>query len=249
VHPDLERLVKLQALDLELQRLTHIVENEAERRQAMESALDQQRSAVAAIRERANALQNDRRVLEKDLAQVQGRLSKYKDQLMEVKTNKEYHAMQTEIATAEAEVRKHEDRILEAMVDGDTISTELRDAEKALAGAETQARTNIARLGEETAAAQQQLTAERAVRDGVARGLPPATLSLYQTLTTHRGLAVVEARDGHCSACHVRLRPKVYQEVRRNDTTLRCDSCGRILYYVPPRTAADSAAPPPTTGS
>jgi len=54
-----------------------------------------------------------------------------------------------------------------------------------------------------------------------------------------KGIAVTMAtRDGLCSVCHVRLRPQVFQLVRQNDQIIQCDSCQRILYYVPP--------PPPT---
>jgi predicted nucleic acid-binding Zn-ribbon protein len=48
-----------------------------------------------------------------------------------------------------------------------------------------------------------------------------------------RGLAMAEARDGLCVVCHVRLRPQVFNEVRRNDQLIQCDSCSRILYFVP----------------
>ena len=65
-----------------------------------------------------------RAAIEKDLAEVQGRLNRYKDQLMAVKTNKEYHAMQSEIATAESEVQAHEDRLLERRVEADDLARE-----------------------------------------------------------------------------------------------------------------------------
>jgi predicted nucleic acid-binding Zn-ribbon protein len=39
-------------------------------------------------------------------------------------------------------------------------------------------------------------------------------------------------RDGHCTACHVRLRPTVEQQVRRNDALVQCDSCQRLLFFV-----------------
>ena len=48
-------------------------------------------------------------------------------------------------------------------------------------------------------------------------------------------------RDGLCSVCHVRLRPQVFQLVRHNDSIIQCDSCHRILYYIPP--------PPPAEGA
>ena len=53
---------------------------------------------------------------------------------------------------------------------------------------------------------------------------------------------VAEARDGHCTECHVRLRPQHYNEVRRNDSLIQCESCLRILYYAPPADAAQAQA-------
>ena len=47
------------------------------------------------------------------------------------------------------------------------------------------------------------------------------------------GVAVAEARDGICTICHVRLRPQVFNTVRRNEEIMQCDSCNRILYFVP----------------
>ena len=47
------------------------------------------------------------------------------------------------------------------------------------------------------------------------------------------GVAVAEARDGICTICHVRLRPQVFNTVRRNEEIVQCDSCNRILYFVP----------------
>jgi predicted nucleic acid-binding Zn-ribbon protein len=48
--------------------------------------------------------------------------------------------------------------------------------------------------------------------------------------------------------CHVRLRPQVFNDVRRNAGIIQCESCSRILYYVPTAPAAtaetDAAAPP-----
>ena len=40
--------------------------------------------------------------------------------------------------------------------------------------------------------------------------------------------------DESCSACRVRLRPQVFQEVMSNEQIVTCFYCNRILYYVPP---------------
>jgi predicted nucleic acid-binding Zn-ribbon protein len=66
--------------------------------------------------------------------------------------------------------------------------------------------------------------------------MEPQLVALFeQVARARKGVAICAAtRDGLCSACHVRLRPQVFQEVRRNDTIIQCFSCNRILYYVPP---------------
>ena len=72
-----------------------------------------------------------------------------------------------------------------------------------------------------------------------ARNWPPlsadSVLALYERIRTYRtGAAVAEVRDGLCTACNVRLRPQVYNEVRSNEAVLTCENCSRIVYYVEP---------------
>ena len=69
-------------------------------------------------------------------------------------------------------------------------------------------------------------------------------LSLFERVAHGRkGVAVAEARDGLCTVCHVRLRPQMFNEVRRNDGLHQCDSCTRILYYVPGAAPGGAAQP------
>ena len=57
-------------------------------------------------------------------------------------------------------------------------------------------------------------------------------LSIFEiTAKSRKGVAVAEAKDGLCIICHVRLRPQVFNEVRKNESIIQCDSCRRILYF------------------
>ena len=49
----------------------------------------------------------------------------------------------------------------------------------------------------------------------------------------HSALAAVH-EDQMCSVCRVILRPQVFQDVMHGEEMMYCDSCQRILYYVPP---------------
>jgi predicted nucleic acid-binding Zn-ribbon protein len=240
VHADLERLIRLQKLDTAADEARRMVAAVPERLAAIDTRLDTARGAVAAARARLDENQAARRAIEKDLSVVQTRLSRFKDQLMEVKTNREYQAMQKEIETAQHEVEAFEGRVLERMLEADELTAALRAAEARLkeeekAAAEerktveTDGRANEARLDE---IAQGRLA--------IVAGLPPGVLLVFEQVSrTRKGVAVAEARDGLCSLCHVRLRPQVYTEVRRNEGVIQCESCQRILYY---------EAPPPSGG-
>jgi len=165
---------------------------------------------------------------------------------MEVKTNKEYHAMQTEITAAEAVVRREEDRLLEQMEEAETLAAQLKAAEAALKTGQADVARSRQQMDAEKAAAEQELAKTTAKRSEVASAVSAAPLALFERISKHRkGLAMSEARDGLCTQCHVRLRPQVYNELRRNESVMQCDSCSRILYYVPPPVAAEAAAPEP----
>jgi predicted nucleic acid-binding Zn-ribbon protein len=233
--PDLQRLIHLQEIDSALDRTRRRIAEIPGTQQALALRSAERAAAVQAVKERIAATANARREVEKEVALVQSRLSKYKDQLMAVKTNKEYQAMQTEIATAEGLVRSHEDRLLDLMEVSERESTDLSAAEAAMKSAQGQtASQQKALVGEKAAqeAELQRLTAERAE---VASRISTEALVIFERVAHGRkGIAVAEARNGLCVVCHVRLRPQVFNEVRRNAAILQCESCTRILYFVPP---------------
>lgn len=234
MHSDLQHLIQLQGLDLAVERSHRRIAELPAAQQALEARLAERAAAVTAVRDRITASQNARRAIEKDLAVVQGRLSRFKDQLMEVKTNKEYQAMQKEIATAEAEVRGFEDRLLERMEEADTLAAEAKAAEAGLKAEQAEVAKEQKALNEERAALERDVERLAGERRTVAGGLSAAALALFDHISRQRkGVALSEARDGTCTQCHVRLRPQVFNEVRRNDSLIQCDSCNRILYFVP----------------
>ena len=80
-------------------------------------------------------------------------------------------------------------------------------------------------------------------RDALVAQIDRRVLGTFETIAKGRkGVAVAEARGGLCTICHVRLRPQVFNEIRKNSAIIQCDSCQRILYFID--TPEASAAPP-----
>jgi predicted nucleic acid-binding Zn-ribbon protein len=243
MHPSLDRLIQLQTLDNDTDAKRRRIGEIPARMAAMEERLSGRAATVGEARQRLTDNQTGRRAIEKELAVVQGRLSKFRDQLMEVKTNKEYQAMQKEIAVAEREVKSFEDQILELMLAADELSVEVKAAEQAMADEQKLVDAERSAVERERAALEAEMAQTMAERQRVASETDREALALFEFIARgRRGLAVVQARDGHCTVCHVRLRPQVFNEIRRNESLIQCDSCQRILYFAEARHTAQPEA-------
>ena len=168
--------------------------------------------------------------------------TKFKDQLMEVKTNKEYLAMQHEIATAQDGVRGFEDQILELMVKADELAAAVKQAEGALKQEQTAAASERTQLEARQRRTEVELAELASARAGVEREMPSRARRALQrrvgrNATGRRWSKHVTATARHAtSAC------------ARSSTT----SCGAAtsstsaraarasLYYVTPSAAAQA---------
>jgi len=234
--PDLERLIKLQELESTIADAKAAVAAQPQRVAELDTRLDGARQGVEAAREKLQQNQERRRGHEKDVALYQGRLSKFKEQLMAVKTNREYQAMQHEIETAERDLGTVEERVLECMVEADELTAAVKRAEAVLAAQTKEIEAARAELAREVAAQEAALGKATEERAGLVAAMSAEHVALFeQVAKARKGVAICTAtRDGLCSLCHVRLRPSVFQQIRHNDEIIQCESCRRLLYWVPP---------------
>jgi uncharacterized protein len=243
--PALDLLIRLQAVETRAAEARKRIADAPGEIAALDAKLTASHDAVAAARQAVTDTQAARRTLDRDLLAAQQRLSKYKEQLMEVKTNVEYHAMQHQIEAATAEVGKVEELILINMIQADDVNAQVKAAEAALKASEGAIAKERAGIQAEAAAKEKDLGASEAERREIVPQLERGHMDLFERVFKARqGIAVAEAADGHCTICHVRLRPQVYNTILKNEAIVQCDHCQRILYFtgVHQRSAAGQAA-------
>jgi uncharacterized protein len=244
MNADLENIITLQRLDSAAQAAERRLAEESEREKAFEARLAAARDALAAAKERLAQSQAARREDEKTVALHQGRLSKFREQAMAVKTNQEYHAVQKEIEFAQTEMKAAEDKVLERMLEADDLAGAVKKAETELASETRKVDADRKAMAAELAELRTSLERNRGERTAVVGSLSPEVLSTFERVAQRRnGVAVAEAREGICTICHVRLRPQVFNTVRRNEQIVQCDSCQRILFFVPPAVPAAVETP------
>jgi len=252
VQPVLKHLLELQTLDVSLSevraRLSAVPKKLAEvesRVAAARAELDTSKAAhLTALKERKK--------YELDVEQWKEKARKYRDQAYQVKTNDAFKTLQHEAQTADQEAAKAEDRLLEQMVAGEEYDKRIKASEKVLKDVEESAKSERAKIEAERAVADKHRVALEAERAAAVASVPEAMLDHYHRIARrHGGTALAEVRDEKCSACGMRVRPHVFQEMRRdgNQDIFHCETCTRILYYIepptPPAPPADSATAPP----
>jgi len=243
MNPDLEKLRTLQEADRELARLTAEIAALPKRMAAIEAKLADAKGRKEKAQAAIKAGESARRKYESDIQSQQQKISKYRDQMLEVKTNEQYKALLHEVEFAEKEIRNLEDKILEGMVDA-----EQRERDVKTADAELKAQTVEIDKEKEDARQRteidQKLSAElNRKRDELRASVDQDVLRHYDRVAKFRGTAISEAIDHKCSACQVMLRPQVYNEVRSSDKVLTCDFCQRILWYDPSKEPEQAPRP------
>lgn len=233
MNSDLAKLIELQKADAEIARLNAEVAALPKKVAAIEQKLAGSKDRMEKAKAALKADDLARRKHESDIESLRQKISKYRDQMLNVKTNQEYQAFGHEVEFAQKEIAKLEDKILETMVDADGKNGDLKQAESDLKAHTTEIEKEKNAAKELSARDEKELTEWRSKRDSLRGEVEESVLRHYDRVLKFRGSALAEAIHSKCAACQVMIRPQVYQMLRSSDQFITCDSCSRILYYMP----------------
>ena len=237
--PEIENLLKLQDTDKEIRRL----QDEVAELPKLVASIEQKLAGTRAQLEKAQAAvkadEAARRKYDTAINDLRGKISKYRDQSLDVKTNEQYKALLHEIQFAEKEIAANEDKILELMVNADARDKEVKAAQAELKAETAEIEKEKEQARQRTAEDEKLLSEWRAKRDGLRTGISEDLLRHFERVSKFRGSGIAEVRDQKCMACRVMLRPQTYNEVRSGNQAIVCDSCQRILYFNPAEELAD----------
>ena len=221
------------------------IESYPKRIQEADTKLSGARAVVAAAKEAHTNALKERKKFELDVDQWKDRARKYRDQSGAVKTNEAYKALLHEIANAEAEIAKAEDRQLDVMMSGEEFERRVRHAEADLKEAETSVAADRKEIHARYDEKQKLLKVALAERERTAAPVPKDLLELYDRVAKrHNGTAMALVRDDQCRGCGMRVLPHIIQGLRQetNEEVYRCEMCGLILYTLDPIPVANSGS-------
>src|SRR5262245_4762563 len=148
MNADLKHLIRLQTIDLEIQQLGAKIEKFPGISKALDDKLRDSQAHLAATQEKSKNSLATRKKHEGEVGTLESKISKYREQMLSVKTNEEYKALQKEIEHTQASIGKVEDSILALMLEAESNQQDIRSAEARLK--EDQQRVNQERKELET---------------------------------------------------------------------------------------------------
>jgi uncharacterized protein len=232
MNSDLKQLIRLQTIDLAVQGLRLRIEKFPGISKALDEKLRSAQAGLEAAKERVKNNQAGRKKYEGEISNTESKISKYRDQMMAVKTNDEYRALQHEIEHAQKGISKTEDELLNLMLEAESLQSEIKTAEVRL-------KEDQQKVNEERKLLEEEIKNDRSALESYLKERKQIETSItsddllprYERVRKARGgIAVAAARNEVCEICKVRIRPQVFQEIRKNDQIIACDACQRILY-------------------
>ena len=228
---DYDLLIKLRELDAEILKASLFLENIPSRKKSINDKIESSSQSVSRAREKLDQNQKKRRDLEAEVQDLKLLIAKYKRQLNEVKTNREYSSLLQEIDETQERIDTLEEEIISEMLAADDIETEIKqisleaDVERQKLTEEKKA---LSAEEEKIKDKQKKLVAEK---DQLLPKIPADQKSLYSKIFHKKnGTALSPVRGEFCSLCHMRIRPQMLNELIAKSGLIICENCGRILY-------------------
>jgi len=226
----LAQLAALQEVDREIIQARQQLAILPPKLRALDARLAQEQQEVEKIGTGKTDTSKEQRRLEKEIRELGDEIEKHRKRLMEIKTNKEYAAVNQEIDTLRRKVDGLETRILELLEAEETHDRRVKQAHERLERVRAEAHGEKQRIEEQIQSKNEKIARLGSERDRRRQTIPADVLALYDRLSERLpGEVVCQAVNNHCGGCHMSLVSQKMLEIRQMKHFVRCEGCLRVF--------------------
>ena len=223
-------LEDLQELDLKSDGSQSRIQDAISEIENLDSRLQEVSSAVGTKNAEIETTEAERKSLEENLAVETANINRSEANLKGITTQKEYQAVNKEIASAKKLIVELEEQILQKISRAEELRVELAAMTGDLSALEQNIGVQKAEIQKRINNEQAAVATDVKARAERIKSIPPGLIKRYEKLrVSRRGIAVVEARDGGCLGCNMQIPPQMYNNLYRGEELITCPHCQRIL--------------------
>jgi predicted nucleic acid-binding Zn-ribbon protein len=232
VRNDLELLLKLQVIDYDLGELERSKDYLPDMMGNLNREIQEARQKVVDTAAALEEARMKRKNFELEIKTREAELQKYQQQMMSIKTNREYDALVAEIDNIKAAISTNETELLQTMeridqLEKDTVAW--REKEAAIVGNNQK---QLLVLQEKMDSIGDKVSEKRQSREEIVQSISVPVMATYERVRKGRGgRAVVVIKKRACSSCFKALTPRKIQEIKRGGQVMTCDYCGSLLFW------------------
>ncbi len=229
---NLDALKKAQQLDSEIYHTELLLDEIPSQRAKLQTDLEQEKVHFNDLEKSVKSIQIKLKEKELELSQKEGQIKKLDGQLSQVKTNKEYSALQQEIASLKADNSLLEEAIIHILDEVEAAKEEAGKEKEKFAVITKSFQEKDNELASQEKNLKSRLVDLKKQRDDTVALLPPELGELYNRIVVKKqGLALALVNGEVCTACQMQLRPQLINEIRLAERIVTCENCSRILYF------------------
>ena len=233
MNQDVEKLWELQTVLTALSDREKQLNSKPESFAAVDREWQTANAEMEKLQQQIDVLAKERRRVDGELSDEQELLKKYQGQLMQVKNQQQYAAAWKEIDATRKHVKELEDSELKTMTDIEGLQKQLDDRRTGSASLKERWEAEHEMWQHSLGDLRSEAETLRGRAGALESALPERLAREFQRILKQRqGVAVARVGSDSCSACRTRVRPALYQQLKRGELVY-CEGCHRILYLEP----------------
>ena len=223
-------LESLQHLDLELRELKETLEKYPNEISRIKEELERVNESIEKGKRGLEELRRKKQEAELRLSQNQDAIKKAEQRLFEIKTYKEYEALQKEIGETKRVNSELEEQILKDMEEVENLEAFVNEKELELSQKQQDYEKVISDYTPKIDELKGAYEVKHEEKQKVASLLSREVLSMYERIRRRNGVALAPARNEVCTGCNMNIPPQLFNEVLTLSRMIQCPNCHRILY-------------------
>jgi predicted nucleic acid-binding Zn-ribbon protein len=228
---ELAQLLTLQERDQRIRAFQIELNAIPEERRLKEKQIADSAARLDKSKTRMKEIEVERKKLEIDAQVKRDAIAKYRTQQFQTRKNEEFAALGHEIERAEKDIVVIEDRELELMEEVEGLKPIVAESERQHTEEKSKLENQISELGKKAENIKTRVEELTASRPALAEGLDEDLLDQYERLfKSKNGSALVEIEHEVCSGCHTKVTTQVSLGVKADKAIVHCPNCGRILH-------------------
>ena len=226
----IESLQKLQSVDIRIREIRDGLEKYPSEISELKGDLKDRRESIELKESRTQELLAERKSLESSLQLNLDSIKKSEARLFEIKTHREYEAIQKEITQTKKDNLEIEDRTILVMEEIEETEKLLGEEKTAYSALEEEYEGEITEKERKIEDLEVSCVPAEKEKSELASKIDPKILPVYERILEKNGRALALAENEKCTSCNINIPPQLFNEILKRIKLVQCPSCRKILY-------------------